>query len=139
MCEILSKSLFEIFIFCPKIQLWFPEKIVKFCQNWIFGQKFDFSVFLKMYLDLIVDLIVWRNWCLDEVVWYASCRYSQGKSQIFWCRSGLAYNKRTHWFVWQDFNSNVPEKDRILFNDFDYFDDKSDKIWMVNMSPWEGA
>ena len=77
-------TLFEIFIFCPKIQLWFPEKIVdlfgwktrenvvildflavdnfdftrkivkkkflgeklvkmlEFCQNWIFGQKFDF-------------------------------------------------------------------------------------------------
>ena len=48
--------------FCPKIQFWrqkkptfsrvfhpnffwqfFPEKIVKFCQNRIFGQKFDFS------------------------------------------------------------------------------------------------
>ena len=78
-------TLFEIFIFFPKIQLWFPEKncrivlgenswkccvfgffscwqlwfhekncqkniwgekLVKmlgFCQNWIFGQKFDFS------------------------------------------------------------------------------------------------
>ena len=77
-------TLFEIFIFCPKIQLWFPEKIVDFfrwktrenvvvldflavdnfdftrkivkknlgekfvkllgfCQNWIFGQKIDFS------------------------------------------------------------------------------------------------
>ena len=24
-------------------QLWFPEKIVTFCQNWIIGQKFDFS------------------------------------------------------------------------------------------------
>ena len=77
-------TLFEIFIFCPKIQLWFPEKIVHFFgwktrenvlvldflavdnfdftrkivkkilglklvkllepyQNWIFGQKFDFS------------------------------------------------------------------------------------------------
>ena len=77
-------TLFEIFIFCPKIQLWFPKKIVDFfwwktrenvvvlgflavdnfdftrkivkkifgeklvkmlgfCQNWIFGQKFDFS------------------------------------------------------------------------------------------------
>ena len=47
-------TLFEIFIFCPKIQLWFPEKIVDFfgwktrenvafCQSWIFGQKFDFS------------------------------------------------------------------------------------------------
>ena len=76
-------TLFEIFTFCPKIQLWFPEKIVdflgwktrenvvildiiavdnfdftrkivkkilgeklvkmlRFCQNWIFGQKFDF-------------------------------------------------------------------------------------------------
>ena len=23
-------TLFEIFIFCPKIQLWFPEKIVDF-------------------------------------------------------------------------------------------------------------
>ena len=49
-----SLTLFEIFIFCPKIQLWFPEKIVKknlceklvnmlgFCQTWIFGQRFDF-------------------------------------------------------------------------------------------------
>ena len=77
-------TLFEIFIFVIKIQLWFPEKIVDFlwvknswkccgfglfscwqlwfhekncqkklgeklvkmlgfCQNWIFGQKFDFS------------------------------------------------------------------------------------------------
>ena len=25
-----SNTLFEIFIFCPKIQLWFPEKIVDF-------------------------------------------------------------------------------------------------------------
>ena len=79
----MKKLLFEIFIFCPKIQLWFFEKIVdffgwktrenvvvldflavdnfdftrrivkknlgeklvkmlEFCQNWIFGQKFDF-------------------------------------------------------------------------------------------------
>ena len=75
-------TLFEVFIFCTKIQLWFPvrtvdilgEKLVKkccgfglfssvdnfdftrkivkkiwmknslrFCQNWILGQKFDFS------------------------------------------------------------------------------------------------
>ena len=63
-------TLFEIFIFCTKIQLWFPDKIVAkmlwfgtFCllttlisrkkkkkkklvknsRNWIFGQKFDFS------------------------------------------------------------------------------------------------
>ena len=29
--QILEKiTLFEIFIFCPKIQLWFPEKIVDF-------------------------------------------------------------------------------------------------------------
>ena len=46
--------MFEIFILYPKIQLWFPEKIVDFlgeklvkmlgfCQNWIFGQKFEFS------------------------------------------------------------------------------------------------
>ena len=82
--QVLGKNtLFEIFIFCPKIQLWFPEKIVDFfgwktrenvvvldflaldnfdftrkivkknlgeklvkmngfCQNLIFGQKFDF-------------------------------------------------------------------------------------------------
>ena len=79
-----NSTLFEIFIFCPKIQLWFPEKIVdflgwktreivvvldflsvdnfdftrkivkkllgeklvkmlRFCQNWMFGQKFDFQ------------------------------------------------------------------------------------------------
>ena len=25
-----NATLFEIFIFCPKIQLWFPEKIVDF-------------------------------------------------------------------------------------------------------------
>ena len=42
-------TLFEIFIFRPKIQLWFPEKIVDFFwlkNSWIccgFGQKFDFS------------------------------------------------------------------------------------------------
>ena len=24
-------------------QLWFPEKNCKFCKNWIFGQKFEFS------------------------------------------------------------------------------------------------
>ena len=79
----IAYTLFEIFIFCPKIQLWFPmkiidflgwktrenvvvldflavdnfdftrkivkkmgEKLVKllgFCLNWIFGEKFDFS------------------------------------------------------------------------------------------------
>ena len=80
----------QIFIFCPKIQLWFPEKIgdlfgwktrenvvvldflavdnfdftrkigkkylgeklvkmLGFCQNWIFGQKFDFSNSVKTY------------------------------------------------------------------------------------------
>ena len=27
-------TLFEIFIFCPKIQLWFPEKIVDFFFGW---------------------------------------------------------------------------------------------------------
>ena len=36
-------TMFEIFIFYPKNKLWFHEKIVKFYQNWIFGQKFDFS------------------------------------------------------------------------------------------------
>ena len=31
MCQFLAKNtLFEIFIFCPKIQLWFPEEIVDF-------------------------------------------------------------------------------------------------------------
>ena len=81
---VFSSTLFEIFIFCPKIQLWILEKIVDFlgwktrenvvvfdflpldnfnftrkivkkkfgeklvkmlwfCQNWIFGQKLDFS------------------------------------------------------------------------------------------------
>ena len=37
-------------------QLWFPEKIVKFCQNWIFGQKFDFSNSVNLsqnYIDRI--------------------------------------------------------------------------------------
>ena len=84
MMRAIARTLFEIFIFCPKIQLWFPEKncrivlgenswkccgfgllscwqlwfheknckknlgeklvkILGFCQNWIFGQKFDFS------------------------------------------------------------------------------------------------
>ena len=79
-----SDTLFDIFIFCPKIQLWFREKSVDFfggkprenvmvldllavdkfdstrkiikkilgenlvkmlgpCQNWFFGQKFDFK------------------------------------------------------------------------------------------------
>ena len=28
--KIISATLFEIFIFCPKIQLWFPEKMVDF-------------------------------------------------------------------------------------------------------------
>ena len=28
--DYISDTLFEIFIFCPKIQLWFPEKIVHF-------------------------------------------------------------------------------------------------------------
>ena len=82
--RVLVNTLFQFFIFCPKIQLWFPEKIVDFlgwktrenvvvlhflavdnfdftrkivkknsgeklvkmlgfCPNWIFGQKFDFS------------------------------------------------------------------------------------------------
>ena len=30
----LKYTLFEIFIFCPKIQLWFPEKIVDFFSGW---------------------------------------------------------------------------------------------------------
>ena len=30
MWDEVSYTLFEIFIFCPKIQLWFPEKIVDF-------------------------------------------------------------------------------------------------------------
>ena len=45
----------NLHFFYPKIQLWFPENIVDFflgkklvkmlgfCQNWFFGQKFDFS------------------------------------------------------------------------------------------------
>ncbi len=28
--EVICYTLFEIFIFCPKIQLWFPVKIVDF-------------------------------------------------------------------------------------------------------------
>ena len=47
-----TNTLFEIFIFCPTLisrencRLFLGEKLVKmleFCQNWIFGQKFDFS------------------------------------------------------------------------------------------------
>ena len=34
-------------------QLWFPEKIVKFCQNWIFGQNFDFSNSVSDYYPKI--------------------------------------------------------------------------------------
>ena len=30
----LQRTLFEIFIFCPKIQLWFPDKIVDFFWGW---------------------------------------------------------------------------------------------------------
>ena len=30
----LAVTLFEIFIFCPEIQLWFPEKIVDFFFGW---------------------------------------------------------------------------------------------------------
>ena len=49
-------------------QLWFPEKIVKFGQNWIFGQKFDFSnsvvIFLKRKLN--------DDSCNDDDIWRCS-------------------------------------------------------------------
>ena len=45
----LKVILFEIFIFCPKIQLWFPEKIVDF-----FGWKSRESVVVLDYY-LAVD------------------------------------------------------------------------------------
>ena len=38
-------TLFKIFIFCPKIQLWFPEKIVNF-----FGQKIHENVVVLDFL-----------------------------------------------------------------------------------------
>ena len=88
-------TLFEIFIFCPEIQLWFPKKIVDFfgrktnenvvvlqilgvdnfdftrkiveknlgwktvkmlgfCQNWISGQKVDFSNSVPIRFDNIL-------------------------------------------------------------------------------------
>ena len=104
-------TLFEIFIFVPKIQLWFPEKIVEFlgvenswnccgfglficwqlwfhkkivkkylgdklvkmlgfCQNWISGQKIDFSnsviyyilAFIILFLGFFLMTWSWTNW-----------------------------------------------------------------------------
>ena len=43
--EVHSCTLFEIFIFCPKIQLWFPEKIVDF-----FGWKTRENVLVLDFL-----------------------------------------------------------------------------------------
>ena len=40
-------TLFEIFIFCPKIQLWFPEKIVDFL-GWKTRENVVFLDFLAV-------------------------------------------------------------------------------------------
>ena len=43
-------TLIEIFIFCPKIQLWFPEKIVDFCKRVVFCWQEIAFVFMKAWL-----------------------------------------------------------------------------------------
>ena len=104
-------TLFEIFNFCPKIQLWFPEKMVNFlgvknsrkccgfgifccwqlwfhekncqknlgeklvkmlgfCQNWIFVQKFDFSNSMCTYLDVVLCLLEITTFSWPSDYWF---------------------------------------------------------------------
>ena len=116
-------TLFEIFIFCPIIQLRFPEKIVDFfgwktrenvvildflavdnfdftrkivkkdfgeklvkmlgiCQNWIFGQKFDFSNSVGLHhsgqLELENVALLIENFLIEHL-----CRkFSHQKTQL---------------------------------------------------------
>ena len=57
-----KNTLFEIFIFCPKIQLWFPVKIVDF-----FGRKTRENVVLMDFLAVdnfdFTRKIVKKNLC----------------------------------------------------------------------------
>ena len=95
--SIWNVTLFGIFIFCPKIQHGFPLKIVdldflavdnfdfmrkivknifreklvkmlEFCENWIFGQKFDFSNSVMLWWKIrendgicFVTQSIWRT------------------------------------------------------------------------------
>ena len=61
-CQGVWFTLFEIFIFCPKIQLWFPEKIVDF-----FGWKTRENVVVLDFLavdnfDFTRKIVKKKNW-----------------------------------------------------------------------------
>ena len=64
-------TLFEIFIFCPKIQLWFPEKIVDFFRwktrenvvvlDFLAVDNFDFTrkIVKKILGEKLVKMLGW--------------------------------------------------------------------------------
>ena len=75
-------TLFEIFIFCPKIQLWFPEKIVDFWGEklvnmlwfWTFFENFDFTRKIvwkiREKVGVLSILNFWfKIWLLEYVVY----------------------------------------------------------------------
>ena len=75
----LSNTLFEIFIFCPEIQLWFPEKIVDFFGGWktrenvvalgfLAVDNFDFTrkIVKKIWGEKLMKLNFWTKiWLFD--------------------------------------------------------------------------
>ena len=72
--NIYSYTLFEIFIFCPKIQLWFPEKIVDFSRwktreivvvlDFLAVDNFDFA--RKIVKKILGEKLV-KMWVLSKL------------------------------------------------------------------------
>ena len=72
-------TLFEIFIFCPKIQLWFPEKIVDFLGwktrenvvvlDFLAVDNFDFTrkIVKKIFDEKLVKMLgFFQNWIFGQ-------------------------------------------------------------------------
>ena len=100
-----AHTLFEIFIFCPKIQLWFPEKIVDFF-GWktrenvvvldlLAADNFDFTrriVKKNLGENFVKMLGFWKNWTFGQKfdfsnsVRSSSCLPLLFFSKAFWPR-----------------------------------------------------
>ena len=93
-------TLFDIFIFCPKVQLWFPEKIVDF----LLGEKlvkmlwlkdslavnnFDFTrKIVKNFGEKLVKMLgVCRNWIFGQKFDFSNS-VPEEHFQIFPCSVG---------------------------------------------------
>ena len=98
-------TLFEIFIFCPKIQLWFPEKVVDFFSAKNSWKCCGFGLFS-----------CWQLWfheknCQKKIGWKTRENVGVLSKLNFWTKIWLFKRCDSRWFVLLSWRM-------LLFDDF---------------------